>query len=89
MNRSTAVASVAGLIVFLWLGDERGAATIVALIGSLVYAADMALFDTAKCSCENGKVWSPLTQTFKTHSRCGGSGFRPRLSRRLWHRRVK
>lgn len=87
MTRLELVAAGVGVVVFLWLGGQHGAAALVGLAGGLVYAVDLAFFDTAPCSCEKGKVWSPLTQTFKIHSKCGGSGFRPRFSRRLWHRR--
>lgn len=74
MTRLEVVAAGVGVVVFLWLGGQHGTAVLVGLIGAAVYAVDLAFFDTAPCSCDKGKVWSPLTQTFKTHGKCGGQG---------------
>lgn len=89
MSRLEVVAAGAGVVVFLWLGGQHGTAVLVGLVGGLLYAVDMAVFDTTKCWCDNGKVWSWWTATWKRHRGCGGTGERPRLSRRVWHRKVR
>jgi hypothetical protein len=89
VTRLEVVAAGAVVVVFLWLGGQQGAAALIGLIGAVAYAVDMAVFDTTKCWCDNGKVRSWWTATWKRHRACGGTGERPRLSRRLWFRRVK
>ena len=89
MTRSEVVAAGAGVVVFLWLGGQHGTAVLAALIGVVAYGVDMAVFDTTKCWCDNGKVRSWWTATWKRHRACGATGERPRLSHRLWYRRVK
>lgn len=92
VSRSTIYAGVAAVVLFLWLGGERGWAVLVVLAGLGVYAVDCAVFDEAPCSgglfyrCDRGKIWSPGSRTFRRHKKCGATGFRPRLARRLWNR---
>ena len=87
MTRLEMVAAGACVVVFLWLGGQHGTAALVALIGAVVYGVDMAVFDITKCWCDHGEIRSWLTNTSKKHRACGATGKRPRLSRRLWHRK--
>lgn len=83
-----AVAIAAGLVFMLWSGGQQGWAVFAGFLGGVIYLTELMFFDMTSCSCDKGKIWSPLTQTFRVHKKCGGSGVRQRLGRRLWDRRV-
>lgn len=89
MSRLEGAAGGAGLVLFLWFGGYHGAAVVVFLVAGLLWWVDAAFFDEEKCWCDNGKVRSPITRTWRKHRRCGGSGVRPRRSHRVFKRNGK
>lgn len=89
MTRTEVAAGGAALVVVLWFGGYHGFAVLAFLVAALVWWMDAAFFDEAKCWCDNGKVRSPITQTWRRHRRCGGTGVRPRRSRRFLQRKER
>ena len=90
MSRRTEI--IAGAVVFmflLWSGGYHGWAALIGLAGVGVWFVDVWWFDEEKCWCDNGKVRSWLTRTWRKHRRCGGTGVRRRRSRRVFDRSVK
>lgn len=87
MTRTEKLAYVAGVVVLLWLGDHRGLASLMIVAGAALWWFDAVFFDEEKCWCDNGKVRSWFTDTWRRHRRCGGTGVRPRRSQRLFNRR--
>lgn len=87
MTRTEKLLAAAGVVAVLWLGDQRALAAFVLLVGAVLWWFDAVFFDEEKCWCDNGKVRSWFTDTWRRHRRCGGTGVRPRRSRRLLNRR--
>jgi hypothetical protein len=73
-------------VVVIALGGYYGWAALAALIGISVYLIDDAVHDNEPCSCEGGKVRSPLTRKFRWHKACGGKGIRRSIGRRIFNR---
>lgn len=89
VTRLEGAAGGVGLVAVLWASGYHGAAVVVFLVAGLLWWVDAAFFDEEKCWCDNGKVRSPITRTWRKHRRCGGSGVRPRRSRRFMNRQEK
>ena len=65
--------------------DHAGAITLIILVFAALYIAACALWPFAACRwCEGGKKRSPGGRAWRTCGRCGGTGARVRLGRRLW-----
>jgi rRNA maturation endonuclease Nob1 len=78
-----------GLVLVLWLSNHHAQAIGVAFLGIVAYVVECAIFDMRPCHwCDRGKQDSPMSNNFRVCRKCGGSGVRKRLGRRLWERRA-
>lgn len=89
MSRSAMIATGLGIVVFLWLGNQHGWAALALLIGVSVWWLDASFFHVDDCWCDRGWIVSPLSGMRRPHKACGGTGRRPRLAHRVWHRHGK
>lgn len=74
------------VVVVIALAGWYGWAALAAIAGLLIYIIDDAVHDNAPCSCEGGKIRSPLTRKFRLHKACGGKGVRRSIGRRIFDR---
>ena len=63
-------------IMLLWMGGHQGLAVMIGIIGAVAFILDMSSFDTIKCGCDHGKIWSWFGTRFKRCKRCDGTGIR-------------
>lgn len=56
-----------------------------AFVCALIYAVSCWWFPFAHCSCSGGKVMREDGKVFRVCRRCGGSGRRLRVGRRVWN----
>ena len=89
MKISTLPAIAAGAVLLLWIGSYHTQAIGTAFLGLVAYVVECAIFDMGPCHwCDHGKQDSPVSNNFRVCRKCGGSGVRKRLGRRLWERRT-
>jgi len=88
-RRGEIITGAAVLVFLLWVADYRGWATLIALCGLAAWWLDAAFFHVDDCWCDKGWIVSPLSGMRRPHKACGGTGRRPRLAQRLWHRQGK